>query len=504
MKKFSLIFLVFISALTVINAQNVDDALRYSQLFYNGSARFNSMGGAFTALGGDISALSQNPAGIGVFRSSEITITPQLFHNKSTASLFGNSSVDYLYNYNLAQAGIVINFFNRETETGLVTLNFGYSFNRTNNYNQSIVIEGTSDNSSLLDYWAEKSNGLYKDELESNVYDAYLGWSTYLIDSLPGSNTGYGTIYSNYGDDLPSSYGQNMKRILTTTGFTGEHSFSLGGNYSNKLFFGATLGITRLNFESKFEHIESADAIMPSRYSPIDEGFTDFNYTNYYKNIGTGYSLKIGAIFRPVEVLRVGLAFHSPTIFKIDEYNSDNITAWFSDLANPVDAKNEPMRFNYSLTTPFRALAGAALQIKKIALISADYEYVDYSTAKFSETGDGYDYAVKNHEITNTLKPVSNLRFGAEVRLNSIYLRGGYGIYGKPWVAGDINQDLYYKSISCGIGFREQNIFADLGFSRLTNSQNYILYDSDIETVMSNIDINKNMFTLTFGYKFSY
>ncbi|MCU0472215.1 MAG: UPF0164 family protein [Bacteroidales bacterium] len=507
MKKFSLIFLVLISMLTGIKAQNVDDALRYSQLFYNGTARFNSMGGAFTALGGDISSLSQNPAGTGVFRSSEFTITPQLFHIKTTAGLFAENSVDYLYDFNLAQAGIVVNLLKKEEKTGLITLNFGYSFNRTNNFTQSIVMQGTSDKSSLLDYWAEKTNGWYKDELENNdaVYDSYLGWRTYLIDSLPGSNTKYGTIYSNYGDEAISEYGQNMKRVMTTSGFSGEHSFSIGGNYSNKLFFGATLGISRINFESTIKHSESADKIMPSRYSPAGDGFTDFNYTYYYKNIGTGYSLKIGGIYRPLDILKIGVAFHSPTLFKIDEYNNDNLSTWFTDLADPINVDNEPMRFNYALATPFRAIAGAALQIKKIALISADYEFIDYSTAKFSETGDDYDYGVKNQEIRNTLRPVSNIRLGAEVRLNSIYLRGGYGFYGRPWTSGDINEELNYNSIALGIGFREQNIFVDFGFSRMTNNQNYILYSvDDIEEVMTNLNIHRNIFTLTFGYKFGY
>lgn len=506
MKKLSLLFLVLGLVWFEAIAQNTSDALRYSQLFYNGTARFNSMGGAFTALGGDISSLSQNPAGIGVFRSSEFAITPQLYHIKSSAELFTKKSIDYLYDFNLAQAGLVVNLINRDSETGLVTLNFGYSFNRTNNLNQSTVMEGTSNNSSLLDRWAEKSSGLYKDQLENNndVYDAYLGWSTYLIDSLPGVGNKYGTIYSNYGDG-DTIYGQNMKRTITTNGFSGEHSISFGGNYSNKLFFGATLGITRLNFENSFRHVETAVGILPSRYSVAGEGFTDFNYTDYRKSIGTGYSLKIGAIFRPLEILRIGLAFHSPTLYRIDEYTNDNISTWFSDLNQPINAKNDPLTFKYTLTTPFRAIAGVALQIKKIALISADYEFIDYSSSKFATVGDdNFDYTEKNQSIKNDLKPVSNLRFGTEIRLKSIYLRGGYGIYGKPWAKGIINEDLFYKTFAFGFGFREQNIFADFGFSRMTSSEKYTLYDAEIETVVSNLDIAKNMFTVTFGYKFSY
>ena len=112
---------------TGVKSQNVDDALRYSQIFYGGTARFMSMGGAFTALGGDISSISQNPAGIGVFRSSEITLTPQLYHINTSSNFYGISN-DYLYNFNLNQAGIVNSFISNNKETGLISLNMGYSF----------------------------------------------------------------------------------------------------------------------------------------------------------------------------------------------------------------------------------------------------------------------------------------------------------------------------------------------------------------------------------------
>ena len=87
MKKIGLIFIIALFILPGIYAQKIEDALRNSQVFYYGTARFMGMGGAFTALGGDLSSLSQNPAGLGVFRSSEVSITPQLFHIKTSADI---------------------------------------------------------------------------------------------------------------------------------------------------------------------------------------------------------------------------------------------------------------------------------------------------------------------------------------------------------------------------------------------------------------------------------
>lgn len=498
MKKTVYIIIALATVFNVTVAQNVDDALRYSQIFYNGTARFNSMGGAFTALGGDLSSLGQNPAGIGIFRTSELTVSPQLFHFKADTRFNSSSSNDYIYDFNLGQAGVVLNLRNNNTETGLVSLNFGYSYNRTNNLDQSIRISGTSQNSSLLDLWVDKINGIVDTSLyqDFNVADAYLGWYTWLIDTLPGTNNQYGTVYSDYGRSLPSVYGQNMTRLIGNTGYTGEHSITLGGNYSNKIFFGVTLGITNLSYESKYEHIESTDAVLPSE-------FKDFNYSLYYKNTGTGYSLKLGGIFKPIEPLRIGLSFHSPTLFRISEYVYDNI---YVHVNGGSDSKsNNSMWYKYVLTTPFRATAGAAYQFGKLGVISAEYEFVDYGMARFSVVGDDdYDYTLKNDAIKQSLKSASNLRMGAEARLGRVYFRGGYGYYGRAYRSGELNENIDYNSFSAGAGFREQNVYVDFGFTTISNPQKYILYDIVTDVPTANMTLNRNIFAFSFGYKFGY
>ena len=496
MKRISVIVIAVFSMFSGILAQNVDDALRYSQIFYGGTARYMSMGGAFTALGGDISSLNQNPAGIGVFRASEVTITPQLFHINSTAGFNGLTS-DHLYNFNLNQAGIVSNIISNNNETGLISLNFGYSFNKTNNLNQSINIQGISSSSSMADYWASWGEGTYFSDLEGPAGIAYDAWV--IDDTISGSGgISYETVFSNYGKNPPSVYGQTVRRLISYEGYTGEHSFSIGGNYSNKIFFGATLGISRLKYISHFEHLEFTDQALPSQ-------FKNFTYTDHFTNTGTGYSLKIGAIIKPIEIVRIGLAFHSPTFYRIDETYYENITTNFTD-GDHYEFNNDPLGYNYALTTPFRALAGVAVQIHKVALLSVDYEFVDYSTARFSETGDNYDYSEKNLNIKNNLQSASNIRLGAEYRLNKVYFRGGYGYYGKAFQPGEENGNLDYNSISFGTGFREKNVSIDFAFTNYKYSQNYVLYplDSSFDPAIASLSSGKNIFTVTFGYKFGY
>jgi len=493
MKRITLLILAVFTLSVSISAQNVDDALRYSRLYYGGTARFMSMGGAFTALGGDISSLSQNPGGLGVFRSSEITVTPQLMHNKVNASFNGISS-DYLYNFNLAQGGIVSNLISNSNETGLITLNFGYSFNKTNNLNRSVLIHGEGTGSSIVDSWALRSEGILKDDLEDEPGMAYDAWLTNPI--IVGGTT-YGTVYNNYG--LSSSvYNQNVRRIVTDEGYTGEHALSIGGNYSNKIFFGATLGINRIRFSSHLEHLESTDITLPTE-------FKNFTFTDHFENKGTGYALKLGAIIKPIEAVRIGLAFHSPTLYTINETFYKNITSNFTNGGHH-DWSIETQRYVYNLTTPFRALAGVAVQIKKIALISADYEFVDYSVARFNDAGDDYDYSEKNLYIKQSLKSASNIRLGGEVRLNKLYLRTGYGYYGKAFQAGEDNADLDYTSLSFGAGFREKNVSIDFAFTNFSSQEKYFLYplDDNFDQALANLSTSKNMFNATLGYKFGY
>jgi hypothetical protein len=494
MKRISLIVFVVLSVCTGLKAQNVDDALRYSQIFYNGTARFNSMGGAFTALGGDISSLNQNPAGLGVFRSSEFTITPLLFNIKTDAVFHGNSS-DNLYKFGVGQLGIVSNLITRSS--GLMSLNFGYSFNKVNNFDQSVNIRGVSNTSSMADYWAalgNKDGGTnYHDLIDAEA----IAFDTYIIDTLSGSGgNGYGTAYSNYGDNPPSIYGQRVTRLISNEGSIGEHSFSVGGNYNNKLYFGASVGISKLRFINRYSHSEITDAALPSL-------FREFTYTDYTEDKGTGYSIKLGAIFRPVEAVRIGVAFHSPTWYKIEQYFYKDITSQFTDGAK-YQASNEPSRFNYALATPFRVLVGLGVQVQKHALLSADYEFVDYTSARFSETGDNWDYSPTNTEIKNILKPTSNIRLGAEYRFNILYLRGGYGLYGKSFAAEEDNADLNYKSMSFGAGFREKNVSIDFGFTNFKYSQKYFLYpvNATAELAQADLKTTRNIFTLTIGYKF--
>ena len=494
MKKISLIIGLAALITSAAVSQNIDDALRYSQVFQSGTARFNSMGGAFTSLGADASTLSQNPAGIGMYRSTELSFTPWLGYTKSTTNFRGNMGEDYLYNFNLGQFGYIANISQSQSENKSFIFNIGYSYNITNNFKQYIYASGANNSSSIADSWVMYSNGTNYRDLAGAEGIAYDVW---VIDTITGmGGNRYGTVYSNYGDDPSSIYGQRMKRAITYDGYLAEHAFSFGGNYSDKIYFGVTLGINTLRFSSYSEHVETMDIQLPTQFKSL-------NYVEYYENKGTGFTFKMGVTARPIEILRIGVALHTPTFYRIEEYFYDDISSNFTD-GDRYNSSNDPMRFNYALRTPLKLLMGASVQIQKFGLLSVDYEHLNYGSALFSQTGDGYNYSEKNRDIKNSLKTAGNLRVGGEVRLSNFYLRSGYGYYGKPFKANEINADLNYRTISGGIGFRARNLSFDFAYVNYKSTQYNYLYQlpSNFNAADYDLTTMKNTFTLTVGARF--
>lgn len=473
-------------------AQTIDEALLYSQLFYGGSARFQAMGGAFTSLGSDLSGLTLNPAGMGMFRATEVSFTTQMYINNSESNFNGHTITDNANNFNVNQAGLVFPVIQKEGE-GLKGFTIGYSYNRTNNYNANTLIRGTSTSSSMADYWSLRANSdnVTPENLGSSEWLAFL---TYVIDTIPGTvGNDYATIFSNYGNAANSTYGQTTRRIITNEGHAGEHAISMAGNFSDKIFLGVTFGISTIRSETRYSHLESDD----DNNIPI---FEDFTYTNVVYTDGTGYNFKVGIIVRPISVLRVGFAFHAPTVYRLNEYYYDSMIA--NDIYGRYDEANDPFRFEYTLTTPMRFNTGISLQIGKMGIISGDYEYVDYSTAKFSKASDLYDYFNENDDIKTIFAPSHNFRIGAEMRLNAMfYLRGGYSFYGSGFESDQDNADNNYSVYSGGVGFRQSNIYFDLSYALRHNSQAYFMYGYPTLDPVE-LTYNRHMITGSIGLRF--
>jgi hypothetical protein len=231
MKRINTIIIIALLSLPgILQAQNEMDALRYSQFFYGSTARAMSMGGAFTALGGDFSTLGLNPGGIGVYRAGEFSFTPVFNFQKSEAIYMGTPSDEFKYNIGIENLGFV-GAIRSGRESGWISTNFGIGFNRVNNFNRNNIMKGYNEFTSMADYFMEYANGLYPEDLDP--YWERLAFDTYVIDTISDPN-----FYETW---VP--LGTDHKQTRNYSGSMNEWTFSLGGNYDNKLFVGAVLAL---------------------------------------------------------------------------------------------------------------------------------------------------------------------------------------------------------------------------------------------------------------------
>lgn len=472
-------------------AQNEMDALRYSQLNVVGTARYSAMGGAFGALGGDMTTMSVNPAGIGVFTRSTGSVSLGILSAATNADYLGTNSFDSKLNVNIPNAGFVARFKNRKGEGkqwAWKSFNLGVSFNRTANFQRRTSITAANTSSSIIDTWVNQLNteGIAYQDIPfefipgSQSTPAYMGWQAFLIDTVPGAT-------NNYLRNVLPFYGQTQQVNETTRGSMGEVAVSFGGNFGNTLYVGATVGIPRLNYELERVYSESdlQDTVA---------NFGSLTKTDYLQASGTGFNIKFGMIYRPVKWFRVGAAIHSPTWFEVDETFSSTLVSNL-DGAQFSQATLDGA-FDYSLQTPFRAIGSLAFVIGKVGLISADYEYVNYSLARFRSRS--YSFDTENTRVQNRLNWAGNLRLGTEWRIKSFSVRGGFAVNADPYTSQLTFDDTRY---SLGVGIRLKRFFIDLTYTLHRMEGAYELYESNAIPLAETVTSDHNVIT-TVGFRF--
>jgi len=486
MKNLSILILVLLATMQ-LQAQNEVDALRYSNLSLGGTARFMATGGAFGALGADISTLHTNPAGIGLYSTSEITISPTLFFGKTESKYNGYSLDDYKSNFNIGNFGMVSVIPASKTgdQPGWKYFQFGVDLVRNNNFHNQISTYGTNTESSLLNAWNLQANGIYASNL--NDFNTRLAFDTYLLDSIPGDN-------KQYVNAAPLD-GVSQEQIITTEGYMNEWAFSLGGNYNDKLFLGMTVGLPYLRYSETRNYKEKAlsDSL----------GFNEFKtmrVDDYLETRGKGVNFKFGLIYKPVSFVRIGLAMHTPTNFyQMEDKYRTSVRSSF-DNGDNYQADSPNGVYDYKLNTPFRYIGSIAFIIAQQGFISAEYELMDYTQAKLRASF-AADFFDANNTIKTIYKSTGILKIGAEYKLENISFRGGYANYGSPYKS-EIN-DGARTSYTFGIGFREGPYMIDFATVLTYAKEDYYLYNSSAGVPLNPVEnrTHNQTFVLTLGAK---
>lgn len=480
-------------------AQNVGDVLRESQIFYGGTAKTTALGGAVGSLGGDFSAISINPATLGVYRSNEFSFSPVFNINSVETNFAGETNNKNRYSPQLGNFGLVF-VNNTGNDNGLVSLSYTVGYNRFNSYSEEYQITGKSGSSLLENIIPYYANGHTPNELNAYSADwADLFYQAYLIDNTPNT--------TNYTYNLPDQLRHNETQI--SKGSSGEWNFGIGANISHTIYLGASVNLTRSYYETDISHSEYA----------VDQNseFNNFKFDTHRESDAAGYNFKFGAILRPIEWFRFGAAIHSPTFYKINTTFSNHLQSTFnvarsngSKYFNVIatDANGYALSdatFDYEQTTPWRYELSSSFIIGKKGLISVDYERVDYTENQVSNSGDALFESNINQDAKNALKPVNNLRVGGELRLSPISLRLGAAYYESPWASNTLNKDANYLVLSGGLGYYNDNFFLDLAYSRMMQESYMYMYD-DPNTIspLESTTMNKTWgkMVMTIGFRF--
>jgi hypothetical protein len=462
MKRYIFLITIAVFVPYLMQAQDLADALRYSNLQVQGTARSAAMGNAFGALGGDFTSASINPAGVGIYRSSEFTVTPIFGNTSVETNYLGTNRESSDFKFSLNNIGYVYSMpVAANNEVGLVNVNFGIGYNRVKDFNSDAVIQGYNVNGSYMDYFADNANrGVWSDFYEE------LAWDTDMLLKDENNN-------EYYSDLQDAGYGQSQRKTYSKSGSIDEYSLALGLNFNHKMYLGMAWGINDLYYRQSTTIFEN-DEVGNIPY------MNNFQFNEYLTTYGIGHNFKIGAIYKPINELRLGVSFHTPTYYRLSD---DFSTIMYSDISyedgRETYQENSPYNeYDYKLQTPMRATFSGAVVVGKTGIISVDYELVNYGKAKLKNGGDGNDFFDQNAEISETYGSSGNLRIGGELKATkNVSLRGGFeylqSAYNKnAFGTKQLNADANTLVYAAGIGFRTGSFFADLAY-RYSTLENY-------------------------------
>lgn len=488
-KKIALLIILVIT-ISQYKAQNEFDALRYSNIEHFGDARFNAMGGSFGALGVNMASLSINPGGLGVYKSSDFSFTPAFHFNTSETNNdgAGNFGDDSKLNFHIGNIGLVGTF---DASNGWRTASIAIGYNRLSNFNSAITVNGKTDNSFLNTYTNELTeNGVQVGADLANLFPftANLGYETFLVNPMVGDSTKFDNVFSN-----ATNLTQNT--TIKTRGGNGEAFFAFGGNYKDKLFLGATVGIPVVRYEFEKTYKETSD---PS--DTLIEA-TSVRVRDFVKTEGAGINLKIGMIYNVIDWFRFGLAIHTPTYYSLTDNWNTQVDATFKN-GQRFSEQSPFGTFDYVVTTPFRYITSGAFIVGNKGVINIDYEVIDYSTARLRDDGEfgaGADFSSENQRIESNFQAAQNVRVGTEWRLDPFRIRAGYRYMGDP-IKSNFNIDNSSNTYSFGVGIKEEDYYFDVAYSLKTYEVSTPIIEQFDQ--FSSVDLKDHYITFTLGFRF--
>jgi len=469
-------------------AQEPADALRYSWNVPGGTARTQAIGGAMGSLGGDITATYVNPAGLAFYRTSDFVISPIYSFQRTKATYFDRTEKDNTNRFMLGTTGVVLGSSGNGKKVRSAALSI--AINRMADFNGDILMRGENNQSSFSQRFVEElqNSGIRDNRIETDFpTGASLLYNTFWIDTV---RNGAGQITDFY-THAPVAAGLLQEQKVKTRGGITELALGLAVNIEDKWMFGGSLGVPFLNYRRESEFLE-ADAS-----GATDNGFNYGLFSEKLSTTGFGLNLKAGAIYKPAEFWRLGLAVHSPTYFSLtDTYEASVETdvdrpdgAVWEDNSKNYTGGN-PSEFKYAIITPYKVIGSISYVLREIedvrkqrGFLTLDVEYVNYKASSFRTSAD----AEENSETEQYLKSINtaidqaykgafNFRAGGELKFTTIMVRLGAAYYGNPYKKINGDERGSRINLSGGLGYRNKGFFIDLTYVHGINRDAHYAY----------------------------
>ncbi len=504
----------------------VTESHQFSMLYPSGTTRFQSLGGVNTALGADISSISGNPAGLGFYRKSDINITPALTFTTNKSTYINRSLEDGTTFFSVPNFGLAISGAKRDSDKSLWRGGtFGLSYTRMANFRNEVTFQGDPNRANSVAIWlrneADKldtpSDNLLKipdNQIGYNVgYNeamAQLAYKGFLIDGYDSDRDGNQDVGNYYITNLsrnatvgpdkkliedPFLVGQSENR--SSVGNRGQWTVAWGGNWNDKVYMGASLGIATLRYAIQKNYTE---VVNQSSLNYLNQ----FTLTDNLEIQGTGINATLGLIYRPVEWIRVGWSFSTPTIYGMREISYTSLST-IRVSGSPVNVRTVDTEFKYKLTTPLRTSLGTSIFFGKYGFVSGDIEYMPYRATRLGGSDWGNNKEGINRRVAYNTKTkqyfrnVFNYRLGAEFRYEIAYVRAGFNYQPDSYQNSVDKLNRNIVSLSGGVGIKVNNFYADLGFINTKTKGGYtpyVLEDENTPAAITKYSTNSIMLTI--------
>lgn len=519
MKKIFVMAAMVFAAMPMLAQETYENA-KIATEDLNGTARYVGMGGAMEALGADISTISTNPAGIGLFRKSTASLSFGLVSQQDAADFSeGNKT-----NMSFDQIGFV--YAGRTGQNSF--LNIGFNYHKSRNFNFILSAADKLNNASQnkLTYAKAKNGLLYEVNADGvpNFNKSYISCNQ--LDDIYARNLNYDTEANTWFYDEATAYTLDRAH----KGYVGEYDVNISGNINDRVYLGLTIGMHNVHYSHYGEYSENLQG---------PNGDYNLTVADERKITGSGANITAGVIFRPVEMspFRIGLSVATPTWYDL---TTSNYTRVFDNTgASVVNSES----YDYKVYTPWKFGLSLGHTVGNYLALGASYEYADYAHLDSRYvSGRYYDYyyggyyddsasdRVMNDHTKQTLKGVSTLKLGLEYKPDpSLAFRFGYN-YVSPMYKTDGFKDgslasdgSYYSSatdytnwkatnrITCGFGYNVGKFNLDLAYQYSSTNGEFSPFmtyvDNDFvedDNVCNPVDVSnkRHQLLFTLGYKF--